>query len=562
MNKKYLILAIVVIFIAVVFIYRAIQINKTETEYGKFLKTYESQIAGLQEKDALAYFTAVNSGKDEDYEVATKLDVELNDFYMNKETFEKIKAFKASGYISNPLLKRQLDLQYFSFLSSMSDKKTADEIILAQNEVEQKFNTYRVTYEGKELSDNEVDDILRTSKDSTQLKTIWEQSKNIGSLVNEDIVKLAKLRNKDANDLGFENYQQMALITNEQDPKEIEKIFDELDLATKDIYADAKGEIDEALAKYYGIKVSELQPWHYQNRFFQVVPQIFDVDMDSPYKDKDVLAITKDYFKKMGIPIDNLIEKSDLYGRPGKYQHAMTMLINREGDTRVIASTENNSYWMNTLLHEFAHALYFEKVDQQLPWELRSVSHTLTTEAVAQLFQSMIYSPDWIKQNLNLSEDEISKDENNITEYNRLNYLIFSRWAQVMYRFEKSMYENPDQDLNKLWWDLVEKYQLVKKPEGRNTPDWASKIHIATSPVYYHNYMLGYLYAAQIQHYINTSILKTNEKNPSYTGKTEVGEYLTKEIFEPGNRYNWTTLIEKSTGEKLNPSYFADQVSK
>ena len=45
--------------------------------------------------------------------------------------------------------------------------------------------------------------------------------------------------------------------------------------------------------------------------------------------------------------------------------------------------------------------------------------------------------------------------------------LIFSRWCQVMLRFEKSMYENPDQDLNKLWWDLVEKYQMVKRPPNR-----------------------------------------------------------------------------------------------
>ena len=44
--------------------------------------------------------------------------------------------------------------------------------------------------------------------------------------------------------------------------------------------------------------------------------------------------------------------------------------------------------------------------------------------------------------------------------------LIFSRWCQVMLRFEKGMYENPDQDLNKLWWDLVEKYQLLKRPDG------------------------------------------------------------------------------------------------
>ncbi|MDD5639218.1 MAG: peptidase M3 [Candidatus Pacebacteria bacterium] len=555
---------VVIVFIVVGFLnYRTMQINKAEGEYRRFLQEYENKISSLQEKDSLAYFTAVNSGKDEDYELATKLDIEISDFYMNKETFAKLKAFKESGYILNPLLKRQLDLQYFSFLSSMSDKATIDEIIATQNEVEKKFNTYRINYEGKELSDNEVDNILKTSKDSAQLKTVWEQSKNIGNKVSDDVIKLVKLRNKDAKDLGFENYQQMALITNEQSPKEIEKIFDDLDLATKDIYADAKDEIDKALAKNYGIEVSELQPWHYQNRFFQEVPKIFDIDMDSMYEGKDVLAITRDYYQKMGMPIDEVIEKSDLYGRSGKYQHAMTMLINREGDIRVVSSIQNNNYWMSTSLHEFAHAIYFAKSsNKQLPWELRMPSHTLTTEAVALLFQNMVYSPDWIKKNLNLSEDEINKNKNEIAEYNRLNYLIFSRWAQVMYRFEKAMYENPDQDLNKLWWDNVEKYQLIKKPEGRNAPDWASKIHISIYPVYYHDYMLGYLYAAQLQHYIDTNILKDDKENPSYTGKVEVGEYLIKNVFELGKRYDWTAFVEKTTGERLNPLYFAEQVSK
>ena len=76
--------------------------------------------------------------------------------------------------------------------------------------------------------------------------------------------------------------------------------------------------------------------------------------------------------------------------------------------------------------------------------------------------------------------------------------MIFSRWCQVMLRFEKALYDNPEQDLNRVWWDLVEKYQEVKRPEGRNPPDYASKIHIATVPVYYQNYMLGQLFNSPV----------------------------------------------------------------
>ena len=67
-----------------------------------------------------------------------------------------------------------------------------------------------------------------------------------------------------------------------------------------------------------------------------------------------------------------------------------------------------------------------------------------------------------------------------------------------MFRFEKSLYQNPEQDLQDLRWSLVEQYQLLHRPANRETAaDWATKIHIATAPCYYHNYLLGELLASQ-----------------------------------------------------------------
>src|SRR5690606_28471764 len=80
----------------------------------------------------------------------------------------------------------------------------------------------------------------------------------------------------------------------------------------------------------------------------------------------------------------------------------------------------------------------------------------------------------------------------------RAQLLIFSRWCQVMLRFEMALYGSPGEDLNRLWWDLVEKYQLLHRPEGRDEPDYASKIHVVSAPAYYHNYMMGQLFACQI----------------------------------------------------------------
>ena len=131
-----------------------------------------------------------------------------------------------------------------------------------------------------------------------------------------------------------------------------------------------------------------------------------------------------------------------------------------------------------------------------------------------------------------------------------------------MYRFEKEMYTNPEQDLNKLWWDLVEKYQMIKRPANRNQPDWATKIHIASYPCYYHNYLLGELLASQFNHYLAASVLKSNDFGQSYFGKKEAGQYFIDNVFKPGARYTWNEMIEKATGEKLTAKYYAEQFVK
>jgi peptidyl-dipeptidase A len=273
------------------------------------------------------------------------------------------------------------------------------------------------------------------------------------------------------------------------------------------------------------------------------------------------VKITESYYQGMGLPIDDLIKKSDLFEKKGKNQHAFCTDIDNLGDARVLCNVKQNEYWMNTLLHEFGHAAYEKYIDNKnLPWVLRDPAHIFTTEAVAQMFGRFSSNPQWLKDVMNISEEEKNKIAVESFKSLRLQMLVFSRWSQVMYRFEKSLYENPDQDLNNLWWTLVEKYQLLERPEGRNEPDWASKIHIANSPCYYHNYLLGELLASQLYYYISTNVLKAQDvNNQSFANRPEVGAYMKEKVFAPGSRYYWNDMIEKATGEKLTAKYYAKQ---
>jgi peptidyl-dipeptidase A len=536
--------------------------EQMEKDLKAFIAKYDSVVQPLMKESNLAYWNASISGKAEDWKKSEDLNIELTKVFANKDDFAVLKKIKESNTISDELLKRQMEVLYNNYLSNQVDTSMLNEVIKMQTAIEQKYSNYRAEVNGKKLSDNDVEEVLKTSTNSEELKQTWEGHKAIGPVVAEDIRNLVKKRNEIAKELGFNNYHEMSLKLSEQDPAEISKIFDELDNLTRDAFAGLKGEIDTYLAKRDNIKKEELMPWHYQNRFFQEAPEIYSVELDKYYKGKNIEKLVTDYYSSIGLDISNMIAKSDLYEKPGKNQHAYCIDIDNLGDVRVLCNIKPNYNWMGTMLHEFGHANYDKYIDQNLPFVLRNPAHTFTTEAIAMFFGRMASNPQFL-MDMKLADDaEAKKIAEESFKVLRLEQLTFSRWAQVMYRFEKSMYENPDQDLNKLWWDLVEKYQMIRRPEGRNQPDWASKIHIATSPFYYHNYLLGELLASQLNHHIAADILKSDDFRQSYFGKAEVGNFLKENVFMPGARWSWNEMIEKATGEKLTAKYYAEQFVK
>jgi len=534
--------------------------KKAEMEFKDFIKNLEAKYAPLYKDVCIASWNAETSGKEEEYAKAADLEFKMTKIFADKNDFAKVKKFKEEGNIKDELLKRQLDVIYNAYMGEQIDSAKTKAMIDLQSKISQAFNNFRPVVGNDTLSDNQVDSILRGSTDSKMLEATWSASKKSGAVVSAQVIELVKMRNEAAKELGFNNYHEMSLKLSEQDPAEIEKLFDELDSLTRDAFADLKNDIDSFFATRYKVKKEELMPWHYQNRFFQEAPNIYPVELDVYYKDKDIIDVTKNYYKGIGMDIDDMLKKSDMFERKGKNQHAFCMDVDKEGDVRVLCNTKNNSYWMNTLLHEFGHAVYSKYTDRQLPFFLRDAAHTFTTEAVAMFFGRLSSNPQWMVENLGISPEEAKKIADDCYKTLRLEQLTFSRWAQVMYRFEKGMYENPDQDLNKLWWDLVEKYQMLKRPEGRNEPDWASKIHIALYPCYYHNYLMGELLASQFSYYVAKNYYKTEDiRSLSFGKNEEVGKFMIDKVFKPGMKYEWNVMIEKATGEKLTAKYYAKQ---
>jgi len=207
------------------------------------------------------------------------------------------------------------------------------------------------------------------------------------------------------------------------------------------------------------------------------------------------------------------------------------------------------------MLHEFGHAIYDKYNDRSLPFLLRPPAHTLTTEAIAMLNGRMSKNPEWLMKVAGLSEQEAKRLSTTAFKTLRSEMLIFLRWAITLVRFEQKLYRNSGEDLNRLWWEYVERFQEITPPPNRDQADWASKNHLATSPVYYQNYVLGELMASQLLRYIHRDVAKSE----SYVGNSGAGSFLVEKVFRPGARYDWNTLLKRATGEDLNPQHFVAQ---
>jgi peptidyl-dipeptidase A len=524
-----------------------------------FVKGHDERIRPLEIAAALAWWNANTTGNAADFKKKEEAQNAIDEALANPKIFAELKALKEKrGDIDDRILARAIDVLYLQYLEKQVDTDLLKKMTARSNAVEKAFNEFRAKVGDKEMTENEVRDVLKNSKNSDQRKEVWEASKKVGEVLNNDLTELVKYRNEAARKLGFKNFHDMQLFLNEQNGDDLIKLFDELDELTREPFRAAKADFDARLAKVYGIKVDELMPWHYHDPFFQETPSVFSADLDKPFQKADLLDMSRKFYAGIGLPIDRVITSSDLYEKKGKSPHAFCTDIDREGDVRVLGNIKPNDYWASTLLHEFGHSVYSSKnIPMTLPYVLRMESHILTTEGVAMMFERLSKRGAFLEKMGIRVDDKKAFDETGAKTL-RYRLLIFSRWCQVMLRFEKGMYENPDQDLSKLWWDLVEKYQMVKRPPGRKAPDYASKIHIVSAPVYYHNYMMGELFASQLHHAIARDVYKGADPNSViYVGDKAVGEFMKQRVFDPGRTLPWNDLTKHATGAPLNAKAFA-----
>ena len=535
-----------------------------KSEVRTFLDAYQSKLKKLEVRASLAAWKAANTGEKEDFDASAEASLAIRKFHSDPDTYQRIKQLSGQSGELPPVEARSLYLAKLAYERNQLPPELLEKLVELSTEIERTFNTFRGMIGQQKYSNNDLLEMLREETDSGKRKVAWEALKQVGGAVAPKLIELAKLRNRAAAHLGYDNYWEMSIRLQEHDAPQLLEIFDELDRLTLDSFTAMKGEMDRELAERFDVEPEAMMPWHYDNPFFQAAPPSDEVNLDEFYKNnakEEIAEIARVFFDDVGLPADNILRRSDLYEREGKDQHAFCISIDRGDDVRTLCNIKPTAEWMDTTLHELGHAVYDVGVSRSLPYNLRGPAHACTTEGVAMLFGALAKTPSWMIAYADAKPDRVNPLARAILEQRRREQLIFARWTMVMLNFEKAFYENPQRDLNRLWWDYVQRYQLLDRPANRDQPDWAAKPHFTIAPVYYHNYMLGELFAAQLR---DRLAKLAGHEGPtselSFVERKDFGDFLEKKVFNPGAVMPWPEFVRGATGEPLTAEYFAAEV--
>lgn len=515
-----------------------------EHPFQSFLHQFIPAVSQKSTQVNKASWILETTGSSDAADLKAQLDTELRLLFNDPHIYQQLLVWDKDPSLKDPLLKRQLNVLLRTFKQNLIPKDLLEQIAQKEAALAISYGSFRPEYNGKLVSENDIRELLKSELNVERRKEAWEASKKIGAILAPKILELVKLRNLAAKTLGYRDYFQMQLDLQEVDAKWLLKTLEDLGEQSNTAYLEILSEINGSLSNKFKVPLSELGPWAWSEPFCQEDP-LNNQELDSILDGVNILKSTTNFYQRLGIDVEEILQRSDMYERPGKNQHAFCIHIDREGDIRTLNNVRSSLKWLETVLHEIGHAVYELGFDENLPWLLREPPHMIPTEAMALIAGRQAYrhnSLHFLVGGGSNKESLLQKVEKSL----KRRELIFSRWVLTMTAFESELYRDPSQELNQLWWHLVEKYQKITPPPKREHAfDWACKYHIGLAPAYYFSYLLGEMFASAIQEAL------VRQCGDELLSSPAAGHFLQEKLFKPGNRMSWYELVCHVTGGPL-----------
>ncbi|MBU1702750.1 MAG: hypothetical protein KJ970_06295 [Candidatus Eisenbacteria bacterium] len=437
-----------------------------------------------------------------------------------------------AGLIRDPLLNRKIEMLHRAVLEARIDNY--GRLYELMDELSEAQTNFRAVFEGRETEDGELGFILRHEKDRERRKGAFLARATVGDKIGGDLAELFASRAKAAAELGYGDYYTLRLALDEIQPEKLREILMMLAEMTRPAF-------DLFLAKQRAaLGVETIEAWDLLYDSSGITAAI------ESYLSPDSMVVrTWRTYRGLGIDLDTIPITMDLEPREGKSQHAMCVAVSPPEDVRVLANAREGLLSSELMLHEMGHAVHAVSY-RQAGHLLQDWPSGSFGEGIGEYFGQLVYTKEWLVAVAGVPESLAVS----YLKWRGDRRLFNIRWYLAALEFEERAYQNPDQDLSELYWEMLGRYLMI--PEHPEVQVWAQIPHFVTHPVYLQNYILADLFAAQLRFYFM-------KRFGRLLNHSEIGTILAEEFFAKGASLPGEVLLRHLTGSALDPEPFAGE---
>lgn len=549
--------------------------SATQTEAQAFIDQYTDEYVKLYTQSSEAQWkfnTEIKEGDSTNKLAAQKADEAMAEFTGSKNNIEQAKKFLDKQAELTDIQVKQLE--GILYRAANNPQTVADMVkarIKAENDQIEKLYGYQYMLNGKKVSTNDLDEILKSETAIDKRLMAWEASKEVGGTLKGGLVNLRDLRNKTVQELGYKDFFTYQVSDYKMETKEMMETMERLMNELYPLYRELHTWMRYDLSAKYGVTdVPDYLPAHWlSNRWGQdwsASVEVEGLDINAALKSKSKEWIVKEgekLYTSIGFPELPKVfwEKSSLYPYPNdsvvkKNNHASAWHMDLNNDVRSLMSVEPNAEWWETANHELGHIYYYlTYTNPDVPPLLRGGANRAYHEAIGSMMGLAAMQKPYLVGR-GLIDSNAKSDEVKSLMKEAMNSVVFMFFScGTMSHFEHDLYTNnlPADQFNAKWWEYVKKYQGIVPPgeRGEQYCDAATKTHINDDAAQYYDYALSYVLLYQLHNHIAKNILKQDPRATNYYGQKGIGDFL-KKITYPGASKDWRTVLKESTGEELN----------
>lgn len=549
-------------------------------EARRFLEEYEKGYQGLYYASSLAEWasnTRIVEGDTTNAARTRAAQEALTAFTGSVANIERARALLERREQLDPLQVRQLEKILYTAAAA---PQTAPELVKARIAAETRQTEtlygYQFTLDGRPVTPNQLDEVLRTSRSPRERRAAWEASKTVGPTLKPGIVRLRELRNGVVQALGYPDYFSYQVSDYGMTTPEMLALNDRLVAQLWPLYRELHTWARYELAGRYAAPVPDLIPAHWlPNRWAQdwsALVEVKGLDADAALAQKSAEWVVQEgerFYVSLGFPRlpQSFWTESSLYPVPAdapykKNTHASAWHLDLGDDVRSLMSVEPNTWWFETANHELGHVYYYMSYTRpEVPLVLREGANRAYHEAIGSMI-GLAASQRRFLVGRGLVPADARVDPRAKLLAEALAYVPFIPFsAGTMTRWEHSLYADslsPDR-FNRRWWELAARYQGVAPPAPRGE-EWAdalTKTHVNDDPAQYYDYALSYALLFQMHNHIARNILRQDPHDTDYYGSREVGDFL-RDLMAPGASRDWREVLRETTGQELDAQAMVD----